>query len=390
MTYFSDFHGLIENAEDDSTKRWLKSDPRNLLFAELYLAEVEARKGGKRKTFDTHIYEANIFENLIRLRDALWEYEYKPCRGTAHVVFRPVQREIFAAPYVDRIVHHFVVNNLIDWWETRLHYDSCSCREGKGTLFGVRRLRDHMRSVSQNFAIPTDVIKMDISGYFMHIRRDVLFEKVMWGVDKIFVDKTDRRYKILRHAIREIIFDNPVAGVKIQGTYEDWRGLPEDKSLFCQPPGQGMVIGNLTSQFFSNIYLDSLDRFITQELGYKHYGRYVDDFYIVVPHSEKEKALRDVAAIGTFLQGLGLTLNRKKTRVIPTWQGVPFLGTVVKNNAILPGKRIVRNFNKAAIEFMNGENSLESVVSYLGLMYHYDDSLLVDKVFDRLGWERRK
>lgn len=247
-----------------------------------------------------------------------------------------------------------------------------------------------MRSVSQGFTIPTDVIKMDISGYFMHIRRDILFEKAMWGLDRIFADKDDRRYKILRHAIYEIIFDNPVREVKIQGTYEDWRGLPEDKSLFCQPPGQGMVIGNLTSQFFSNIYLDSLDRFITQELGYKHYGRYVDDFYIVVPHSEKGKVLKDVAAIATFLQGLGLNLNRKKTRVIPTWQGVPFLGAVVKNDAILPGKRIIRNFGKAAMEFMNDEKPFESVVSYLGLMYHYDDSMMVDKIFDDLSWERKK
>lgn len=382
-----DFYGLIRDGSDELVREWLAKDPRNLLFAELYIAEVQARKGGKRKTYDTHAFEANLFENLTRLRDALWNYEYHPSRGTAHVIFRPVQREIFAAPYVDRVAHHFIVSALMEWWEKRLNYESCSCRVGRGTSFGIKRLDHHIRVVSQNFTRPCYVVKMDISGYFMHIKRDILYKRVIWGLDREFDGNKGKRYHILKHAIHEVIFDDPVDGVRIQGSYEDWRGLPEDKSLFCQPPGQGMVIGNLTSQFFSNIYLDVLDRFVTITLGYKHYGRYVDDFYVVVTEEELAQAKADVKAISTFLEGIGMRLNFKKTRVIPSWQGVPFLGMVVRNGAIMPGKRMTHNFTESAIAMVTGNGKIESVVSYLGMLSHYDAGKVSTRIFDRVGWE---
>lgn len=384
-----DFYNLIGKASDSEIVEWLKSDARNMLYLELYIAELQARKGGKRKTYDAHAFEANLFENLEILADALWSYEYKPSRGTAHVIFKPVQREIFAAPYVDRVVHHYIVNALLDWWERRLNFESCSCRVGRGTSFGIARLDHHVRSVSQNFARPCYVVKMDISGYFMHIKRDILFDKVMWGLNQEFSDHFDKRYLMLKHAISEVIFDDPVDGVKIQGSYEDWRNLPMDKSLFCQPPGQGMVIGNLTSQFFSNIYLDALDRFITIDLGYKHYGRYVDDFYIVVGEDELAQAKRDVRVISIFLEGIGMRLNMKKTRVIPSWQGVPFLGMVVRDGAVMPDKRMTRNYLDSAKALVAGKGKVESIVSYLGMLKHYNAKKVSWKVFDTVGWEYR-
>ena len=383
-----DFYGLLRKVEDDGVREWLKEDPKNMMFLELYLAELQARKGGKRKTHDTHTFEANLFENLSRLRDALWDLDYKPSRGTAHIVFRPVQREIFAAPYVDRVVHHYIVDAIMPWWDKRLCYESGSCRVGKGTSFCIERLRHHTAAVSQGFQKKTYVIKMDISGYFMHIKRDILYKRVMWGLDQQFAGNKGKRYQVLKHAIHEVIFDDPVKGVSIQGSYSDWRGLPEDKSLFCQPPGQGMVIGNLTSQFFSNIYLDVLDRFIMFDLGYKHYGRYVDDFYIVVTEDELEQALLDVKAIGSFMQGYGMAMNPKKTRVIGTWQGVTFLGAVVRDGAVLPGKRLMRNFSRSAYELEKGRGSLESVTSYLGMMCHMDAFKAQAKIFERYGWKR--
>ena len=387
-----DEFGIVGKSDGAAVREWLLSDPRNLLFAELYIAERQARIGGKRKTYDTHMFEVNLFENLTRLRDSLWECAYTPSRGTAHVIFKPVQREIFAAPYVDRVVHHFIVNNIDSWWDHRLIHDSYSCRVGRGTKFGVERMQHHILSVSQNMKYATYVVKLDITGYFMHINREIMYNRVKWGLDMDFKERGElggKRYKILKHAIHEIIFDNPIEGVKIQGRYSDWRGLPEDKSLFCAAPGCGMVIGNLTSQDFSNIYLDALDRFITGELGYKHYGRYVDDFYIVVREEELEKVKSDVKVIDAFLNGIGLSLNRKKTHFFPTWQGVPFLGMVVKGHAILPGRRISRNFMDAAYKFAAGySGSVESIISYLGMMSNYQSGHKVDEIFAKVGWER--
>ena len=204
----NDFFGLIKGAEDGMAKDWLMANPKNLLLAELYIAEQQARKGGKRKTCDTHGFEVNLFENLVRLRDALWEYDYKPSRGTAHVIFNPVQREIFAAPYPDRIVQHWVVNQIDEWWDHRLIDDSYSCRISKGTKYGIERLRHHILSASHNLEIPVVIAKLDISGYFMHIKRSIMYSRVKWGLDQQFLDHTNRRYKMLEHAIHEIIFDD--------------------------------------------------------------------------------------------------------------------------------------------------------------------------------------
>ena len=384
-----DLHNLIGKCQDEETRAWLKADAKNLLLAELFLAELLTRKGGKRKTHDTQVFETDLMENLVNLRDALWNLEYKPSRSTAHIINKPVKREIFAAPYRDRVVHRFVVDSIIDWWEKRLIYDSYSCRVGKGTDFGIERLRHHVRKVSKGFTRPAYVIKMDISGYFMHIKRDILYERVIWGLDRQFsnIGYDDRRYKILKHAIREIIMDDPIKGVKINGSYENWRDLPEDKSLFCQPPGQGMVIGNFTSQTFSNIYLDMLDRFVTLTLGYKHYGRYVDDFFVVVAKEELSQAKKDVREIETFLEGLGLKLNLKKTRVLLASQGVPFLGKVIKNDILMPDKRCVKNFRSAMRDVVSGARGVESVASYLGLMCHCDSRKVCLKVFDEVGLE---
>ena len=195
---FQDFFGYIGLETEEEELEWVR-EPRNLLLLELYIAELLARRGGKRKTMDTHGFELNLFENLVRLRDALWSGNYYPNRGTVHVIFDPVQREIFAAPYVDRILHHWIVGTIMKWQDDRLIYDSYSCREKKGTLFGIKRLQHHILSVSQNMKRKAYVVQLDLTGYFMHIKRDVLYELVKTRLDKQFpVNTRDKRYDILR------------------------------------------------------------------------------------------------------------------------------------------------------------------------------------------------
>lgn len=384
---YQDFFGYMDLCNNKINEKWLKK-PKNLLLLELYIAERIARRGGKRKTMDTHGFEINLMENLIRLRDALWEGEYYPHRGTVHVIFDPVQREIFAAPYVDRILHHWVVGTIMKWWEPRLCYDSYSCRRRKGTLFGIKRMQKHILSVSQNYTKPAYVIQLDISGYFMHIRRDILYERVIWGLNMQFPpEKRDKRYMILKWVISQIIFDDPTDGVRLQGSYKDWVGLPEDKSLMAQPKGQGMVIGNYTSQTFSNIYLDVLDRFIVFNLGWKHYGRYVDDFYYVVTEEQLLQAKRDIRAIADFLAGYGLKLNLKKTKITEVHKGVKFLGAVIRGRQIFPGKRVVNNFYDAVKQVSAGEKEPDVIASYLGLFSHYDAGRIVANIFESVGWD---
>lgn len=379
-----DLYGEFDGEETEAnsaTRQWLKKSFRNQLKAELYRAERRARIGGKRKTYDTHSIEAYLDENIETLTDEIYRRYYEPLPGTAHNILNPVKREIFAAPYPDRDVHHWVVDTINPWWDKRLNVNASSCRVGKGTSYAIRRLDKHIRQASGNYARPVYVVKLDISGYFMHIDRKLLLERVLWGLDKQFKNKKGERYRLLKHVITQIIMDDPTNGVKIQGSYEDWRDLPEDKSMFTAPPGCGIVIGNVTSQVFSNIYLDPLDRFITLDLGYKYYGRYVDDFYIVVTEDQLPQVKRDIKAINNFLNGIGLWLNKKKTRIIPSWQGVPFLGMVVKHGAIVPGKRLTRNYSNAVREYLRGAKNEDSVASYLGMMKNYNSWNVIVKAF---------
>lgn len=373
---------LITGSEDS----WLTESISNRLYNELYIAYLEARRGGKRGTFDEHKFEAHEFEHLAALRDSLLDKTYQPSRGTAHIIYDPVIREIFAASFRDRVVHHWMYDIVYDWWDKRFILDSYSCREGKGTKYGIERLAHHINSVSDGRKYEPWVIKLDIQGYFMSLPRERLYERAMWGLNRQFEGNYNWKYEILRYCWAQTIFDDPCRGVRRKGWPRGWQDLPATKSLFSQPEGVGIVIGNLTSQLLSNIYLDQLDRFVTFELGYKHYGRYVDDFYIVVRKEDLERAKKDIRRIEEFLEHIGLVLHPKKRLIQPAKYGVPFLGAIVYPGRILPGKRLIRNANRAFEEVATGKRTPESVVSYLGHMKYMKSDSVMTEAFRRVGW----
>ena len=369
---------VSEREEGESFRDWL--------LKELFRAYREARQG-KRMTLDEHNFEINEIRNIINLRDSILDRSYEPGRGIAFVVRKPVIREIFAAPFRDRVVHHFLYNLVGDWWDRRLIYDCYSCRVGKGTWFGVKRAAGHIRKVSQNYTKETYIIKLDIRGYFMSLPRQALFDRVVWGMDQQFKEK-DELYATARFLWGKIIFDDPTINVIKRGSRRDWNDLPKSKSLFRQKVGKGIVIGNLSSQLLSNIYLDRLDRYITLDLGYKNYGRYVDDFYIVVPEERYEQAKKDIKKIERFLsEELQLTLHPQKRYCQNVKKGMPFLGTVIYPGRIVAGKRVMRNFREGVRNFEHGVKDSETVVSYLGFMKNLNGKRATKKVFEEVGWD---
>lgn len=353
----------------------------------LFYSYQDARKGGKRKTHDEHDFEVQDFKNLKNLKDDILNKTYRPSRSTAHIIEKPVIREIFAAPFRDRIVHHLIFGSVYDWWDNHFIYDSYSCRINKGTLFGIKRLDHHIRSVSQNYARSAFVLKLDIQGYFMSLPRIKLYQRAIWGLDQQFQGRNNTaEYQILKFLWYQTIMDDPVKGAKKKGDLTLWNKLPSSKSLFTQPPGKGIVIGNLTSQLLSNIYLDQLDRFIVYDLGYKHYGRYVDDFYIVVTEEELPQLKRDINAIAEYLKLIELTLHPKKRLLKDSKYGIPFLGATVYHDYIMPGKRLSQNMRQAFKEVVTGERSTDTVPSYLGHMKYINSYNLVKEVFETTGW----
>lgn len=380
------------------------------LLNELWRAYETARKG-KRKTIDEHRFELNDMENILLLRDSILRRYYQPNRGVTFVVHDPVTREIVAAPFRDRVVHHFLYNICAEWWDRRFSVDSYSCRKEKGVLYGQKRLAHHIAKVTKNYHEPAFSVALDIQSYFISLSHNKLYERVCWGLDRQFkrgIDPhalppnyfpknqitcrprdRDQLYQTAKFLWHQIIYDDPMRDIVVRGSREDWAALPPHKSLFNRKPGHGIVIGNLTSQLLSNIFLDQLDRFVTLDLGYMHYGRYVDDFYIIVPLSQKSQLMRDVEVISDYLRDqLELTLHPHKRRTQLTDKGVPFIGAVVYPGFIVPGHRARRKAHAAAYQLAaNGTGDIQGFLSREGTMVHINSRKFFKSVFDRFGWD---
>lgn len=356
------------------------------LFQELYKAFLQARKH-KTKTQDYNDFAEHETENIQSLVHTIVTRKYIPSRGVAFVVHDPVEREIFAAPFRDRVVHHFLYNQNAEWWDRRFIYDSYSCRVGRGASLAVSRLHRMERRASLNFTKQVYIFKGDIQSFFMSLDRARLYAIVLEGLKKQYPNG-GFQFRVCKFLWYQVIMDDPTINVRRRGPLSDWdiRNLPFNKSLFNQPIGQGIVIGNLTSQLLSNIYLDQLDKFIKNTLGYKFYGRYVDDFFILVTEDEKEQFFKDLRRIEAFLTGLGLTLHPKKRYFQPIEKGVHFVGATIYPRAVIPGKRLRNNSKRAFQEVIAGKRKVSSVPSYLGLMSQYDSGAVLTEIFEKVGW----
>ncbi|MEI7736925.1 MAG: reverse transcriptase/maturase family protein [Ferruginibacter sp.] len=344
---------------------------------ELFEAYYSCRSN-KRNTMNAVAFEVDYESNLVQLWEEINNGTYQPGRSIAFIVDKPVTREIFAADFRDRVVHHLIIKKLNPLFEKEFIFDSYACRTAKGTHFGIGRVNDCIRKCSKNYTKDCYILKLDIQGFFMHINKDLLFG---WLKEFIYEKYEAADKELVLELCSKIIFNDPVKNSVIKGSKEDWKGLPYNKSLFHSPTGCGLPIGNLSSQVFANFYMNRFDHYIKKELGIRYYGRYVDDFLIVHPDNEYLKLL--VPELAKYLQGsLGLTLHPKKIYLQHYSKGVQFLGTIIKPNRIYIARRTKGNFY-AAIQKQNEgvKNSrpckkakslfLSSMNSYLGIMIHY-------------------
>ncbi len=143
----------------------------------MFQAYYDARKN-KRKTINQLKFELEYEKNLFELYDEIIENRYKPKRSIAFIVNKPVKREIFAADFRDRVVHHLIFNYISPIFEKTFINDSYSCRVGKETHYGIKRIDKFIRSCSENYQKDCYILKLDITGYFMAINKTILFQKI--------------------------------------------------------------------------------------------------------------------------------------------------------------------------------------------------------------------
>lgn len=157
---------------------------RDELLNDLRQAYLDARRRKRNKPYQQR-FEANLESNLESLCDALWNRTYKPLPSDCFIVTDPKRREVFAAHFRDRIVHHLYFNYTHELFERTFIQDSYSCIKGRGTHFGINRLRQHILQESRNYTRNCYVLKMDIRGYFMSINRNILLEICLKSLERM-------------------------------------------------------------------------------------------------------------------------------------------------------------------------------------------------------------
>lgn len=356
----------------------------------LFEAYYDCRKN-KRRTINALSFEVDFEQNLVDLWRDINNHKYYPGRSIAFIVTKPVLREVFAADFRDRVVHHLIINKLNHIFESKFIEDSYSCREGKGTLYGVKKIAKYLKECSNNYTQDCYILKMDIKSFFMSIDKRILFRKVR---ELIVENYFEADKELMIELVHKIIFNNPEKNCHIKGKRSDWKDLPKSKSLFTTSPFKGLPIGNLTSQIFANYYMSEFDDYVKKDLGIEYYGRYVDDFVII--HKNKRFLIEIQDKMKEFMwQKLGLTLHPKKVYLQHYTKGVKFIGAVIKPHREYIANRTKGNlyekmdiYNKQIVnDYKSVRNNLDDVVSsinsYLGFMIHYKSFNIRKKMLEK-------
>lgn len=313
----------------------------------------------KRNSKTAIDFEKNFVPKLMKLTDEINAHKWHPGRYKCFPVLHPRLREIWAAPFKDRVVHHLIHNELRAEFEKHYIDQSYSCIRGRGTTKCIRDAFRGCRSITKNFTGEAFFIKLDIKSFFVSIKKDILWDIVRQRVDENC---------LLGELVKTVMFHDITKNPR-RVNPNLLNRVPPHKSLFHNDFGkQGLPIGNLTSQFFSNIYLDGLDQYCKHVLKLKYYYRYADDILILIPDSKVANNI--VSKINAWLaKNRGLTINADKTIINRIRLGVKFLGGRLFYHYKIPNNMMFEKIRASARDFKRNvfnRKLLATANSYLG------------------------
>jgi RNA-directed DNA polymerase len=263
--------------------------PKIYSLRNLCIAYKNARIGKTKKDYVIE-FESNLRENILQLQRELKDESYQPKPLKTFILRDPKTRKISKSDFRDRIVHHAICNVIEPIFDKTFINSCCANRIGKGNLYALDLFDKYKRKVTKNNTRAAFCLKADIKHYFFEVNQEILLN-------------------ILKRKIKDEKTINLIN--KILKNY--W-----DKE-------KGMPLGNMTSQFFANVYLNELDQFVKHKLRAKYYVRYVDDFVIL--HHSKEQLVKWKKQIDSFLkENLKIELHPEKSRIIPLSRGIDFVG----------------------------------------------------------------
>lgn len=300
----------------------------------VYRACILATRG-KHGRAEIKNFDRKLMLNMTKIQVLLLKGDYRPSKYREFQITDPKPRTVLAQPIRDRVVHQIIVPNIIvKYFVRRFDRNSCACIKGRGSHYAVSLVKQGIRKAVHGYGKGVYIVKMDISGFFYNIDRIKLYK---------ILEKRIKDPDILE-VLFDIIFDPQLAD-----------------------SGKGVPIGNYPSQFFANIVLDALDKYMRSLGIIIEYIRYMDDFIMIVKC--KKDARQAIKLGGNFLlEELGLELNPKST-IMPYTEGVDFAGYHIHYNCILLRKKAIKKAHRIINEFKRTgdvDKFVSSSISWFG------------------------
>ena len=337
-----------------------KLSKNSFTYDEILHAYMQCRKH-KRNTKSQLEFEKNFMDKLQNLLQQINSRTYDIGKYTCFAVMHPKPREVWAAPFKERIIHHLIHNELKDEFEKHFIDQTYACIKNRGTLKAIMDAFKGVRKITKNYTEEAYYIKLDIQNYFVSINKDIL-----WNILKEKIDENS----LLGWLVHKSIFANFTKNPKIKNK-QLLKKVPEYKQLSkVEINHQGLPIGNLTSQFYSNIYLNELDHYCKHKLKLKYYYRYADDILILT--QDKHNIHNTIENINIWLkENRNLYLNTSKTIINTCTYGIKFLGSRLFYHYILPSEKILyrcKSLCKRISRIIFNKDLYYSLNSYLGLL----------------------
>lgn len=362
----------------------------------------------KKSSYECNQYRMRYELDLWQLLYEVYGRTYQPGKSTCFVVTHPKLREVFAAAFRDRIVHHWICLRLNPLFEARFIAQgnvSHNCRRGFGTSSAVSAVKVDTDIVTQNYTREAYIGRFDVQAFFMSID-----PRLLWELLRPFIVENYKGddIEVLLYLTETVLMNRPQDNCIKKSEKRLYEALPPGKSLFSSETG--VPIGNLPSQLFANFlmsFLDAVMARLAKMLGDDfRYERYVDDFMVICVYKEIILSLRPIVE-DLLAEMLKLTLHPDKFYLQEARKGAAFVGCIVKQGRVYLSNRTVNglrdaleNMQDVCLEIMADgaskerlellEHCASSVNSYLGFTVHCDAYNVRKKAFAKLApcfWE---
>ena len=312
---------------------------------------------GKYTHKEIILFQMDLANNITQILKDIYTNKYVVGKYRKFTIYEPKKREIWSLPFRDRVVHQWYVEEFIKpIFLPQFIEDTYACLEGKGVHKAVKKLKKYM-SKKYNENKEYYILKCDISKYFYSINKNILY-----GI----LERKCKDHKFLSFT-KKIIYSIGSKDI-------------------------GIPIGNYTSQYFANIYLNELDHYVKEKLKIKYYVRYMDDFILLVNNKQEAKKIKQLIS-GFLNEKLHLQLN-SKTNYFKNNQGVNFCGYKLKENKIQVvksnKKKIYKRVKKWNILYNQNKLDLKNTCmrlnSWAGHAGHATSMALIENVKNKCEW----